>query len=75
MARARMTREEYRNGGWAQSVRRGEQAPGAKLTESQVREIRKNHHGKTRKQLGQQFGVHENSIEDICQWRTWRHVR
>lgn len=75
MARTRMTREEYCNGGWAQSVLVGEQAPCVKLTEAQVREIRKNRNGKTRKQLGQQYGVHERTIEDIHRFKTWRHVR
>ena len=54
---------------------RGEQHPGHKLTEAQVREIRRNVRGLTAKQLAAQYGVHFNLINRIRWFELWRHVR
>jgi hypothetical protein len=61
-----------RNGkGWL----RGEAVGMAKLTENDVRKIRRLHEtgiGSTR--LGRQFGVDRGTIKNVLARRTWRHV-
>lgn len=55
---------------------RGEQVGGAKLTESDVREIRVSlAEGEcTQAELGRRFGVDIATISDIKRGNTWRHV-
>ena len=56
---------------------RGEKNGLAKLTEEQVREIRRiwaSHKHPTRRQLGVQFGVSPGTIKNIVLNRQWRHV-
>lgn len=58
---------------------RGEEMPQAKLTESQVLEIRASHvlysrtHGAPA--LARKYGVHVRTIEKILSWGSWAHVR
>lgn len=65
---------------------RGEEAPGAKLTEHDVRLIRQIHkegqEGIARlratcssKALAEKFGVHPNTITKIICGKNWRHVK
>ena len=58
---------------------RGEQYPYAKLTESQVREIRQNHKPKTVgcgcKVLARKYGVHHSVIQNILNGKKWRSVQ
>jgi hypothetical protein len=53
---------------------RGEDAPMAKLTEEQVREIRRRHAHESRAVLAQAFGVHERTIYAIVHRHNWKHV-
>jgi hypothetical protein len=48
----------------------------AKLTEADVREIRRRHEvdRASKKSLGRQFNVSDQSILNIIRRRTWRHV-
>lgn len=54
-------------------VMRGEDAPGVKLTEQQVREI---YHTKgiTNEALGRLYGVTSSAVDSIKNGRTWRHL-
>jgi predicted XRE-type DNA-binding protein len=48
----------------------------AKLTEGQVREIRRQlRMGVNQKTIATQYKVHQSTISDIARGRTWRHVR
>jgi len=55
---------------------RGEQHPGHKLTESQVRAIRSLVESGTMsmRSIGRQFGVSNVSVKNIATRKTWRHV-
>ena len=54
---------------------RGEAVNTAKLTASQVRQIRERfHRGEFAIDLGKEFGIEANGIERIAFGRTWRHV-
>ena len=53
---------------------RGSALPQAKLTEDDVREIRRNPRGLTAKQLAGKHGVHFRTIEKIRYYETWVHV-
>lgn len=55
----------------------GEKHGSAKLTEIQVKKIRRLYNtGKyTHKQLGRVFGVNDSTIGDIVNYKKWRHVR
>jgi DNA-binding CsgD family transcriptional regulator len=61
---------------WLEAVRathvRGEKAGRAKLTESDVREIRASKDGCTK--LARKYGVSERSILDITNRKSWKHV-
>jgi hypothetical protein len=56
---------------------RGEDRPAAKLTEAQVREIRRRHalgqHGSF-VQLAREFGVVDETIRNIIRRKIWKHV-
>jgi len=52
--------------------RRGEQHQGAKLTETQVREIKGSVGGS--KTLAKQYGVTHSNIDHIRSGKTWRHL-
>lgn len=60
------------------TIRRGAAAPGAKLTEDDVREIRrlKSRFGEALPNwvLGQMFGMSKWSISDICTLKTYQNV-
>ena len=58
--------------GWSQGERNGE----ARLTESQVREIRARYAagGVTLQQMGSEFGVSGTSIKRIVDFKSWKHV-
>ena len=47
----------------------------ARLDDDAVRAIRANRHGLTRRQLAAHFGVHLRTVEKVCAFETWRHVR
>lgn len=54
---------------------RGEQSPKAKLTESQVRQIRRlSARGRTGAELARRFGVSESCTSNIIAGRSWQHV-
>lgn len=56
-------------------ILRGEQSPVAKLTEAQVREIRRAHAaGATVQTLAARYGMGTEVIRDIVKGRLWRHV-
>ena len=55
---------------------RGERAAKAKLTEADVREIRRRSEaGEGLRALGRAFGVSGNAIRDVCLGKSWAHVR
>jgi len=55
---------------------RGERASGAKLTEHDVREIRRRHaDGENYSVLGREHGVSPQAIRALCLRLTWKHVR
>jgi len=58
------------------NILRGEKHPNAKLTEEQVKEIRKlKYTGRwTDQQLADEFGVKRTTIEAIMSRRSWRSV-
>lgn len=68
-----INRDEYRERA-TEFARRGESAPKAKLTADKVREIRANRHGKPARLLAEQYGVHVRTIDNIRNYRNWRHV-
>lgn len=55
---------------------RGVASPEAKLTESQVRDIRAMHaSGKfSQRALAKQFGVGQPHISSVCRIKTWKHI-
>jgi hypothetical protein len=58
-----------------ESILRGEQIYNAKLTASQVREIRmRRSNGEICRLIGIDYGVSKETIEAICAGRHWRHV-
>jgi hypothetical protein len=56
---------------------RGSDHPSAKLTEDQVREIRRlrRQESKPYSVIGEQFGIDETTARRICVGQTWRHVK
>ena len=69
-----MKRFDYAQWGAKAAAARGEQLTHAKLTDANVRHIKDNRHGKTARQLGDEFGVHHRTIEKIRSGETWGHV-
>lgn len=62
------------------SANKGESNPNAKLTEDNVREIRRRYKGdkrgpNTQLQLGKEFGVHQRKIWEIVNGKAWKHVQ
>jgi hypothetical protein len=56
-------------------VPRGERNGSAKLTEEQVKEIRRlRQTGMTLQQLGIMFDVNGDYVNDVCKGETWKHV-
>lgn len=56
-------------------VLRGEGHGRAKVTETQVREMRQRYQqGETLKELGAEYGVHFSVVSDIVNRKSWRHV-
>ena len=55
----------------------GENHYKVKLTEENVKEIRKlrKETKKTYVEIGDQFGIAQESVYDICRRRTWKHVK
>jgi hypothetical protein len=55
---------------------KGEKNPASKLTETQVREIRKKYAngGITQPQLALEYGFKQPSISDIIRRKTWSHI-
>lgn len=68
-----MDREEYIQRAF-EFAARGERIGVSKLTEDNVRYIRRNPEGKTARQLALDFGVHYRTIEKVRQFETWTHV-
>lgn len=53
----------------------GEAHPASKVTESDVREIRRlRAEGRTLQHIGDRFGLKTNSVHYICVRKTWKHV-
>jgi hypothetical protein len=46
----------------------------AKLTEDQVREIRKLYRKNKRDGLAKRFGVLDSAIRDVVERKTWKHI-
>ena len=80
-----MNRQEYESTGAYLTCRRGEDLPQSKLTEADVRKIKRLHAKKQAlvkrlhdrygcKGLAAQFGVHECTIEKVLQRNSWVHV-
>lgn len=63
------TRDRYLN------AARGTALPHSRLTDDDVREIRKNREGLTLRQLAARYGVHHRTVERVHYFETWRHVR
>lgn len=53
---------------------RGEDVNTAKLTEDDVREIRRNVEGLTQPERARRYGVSKQTIQQAVSRRTWRHV-
>jgi hypothetical protein len=54
---------------------RGEKASGAKITEAQVRAIRREHAaGATARAIAPRYGLHETSVGQIVRRQSWAHV-
>ena len=53
---------------------RGHRLPHARLTEQQVRDIRRNAEGWPRQKWADFLGVHIRTVEKVCTYETWRHV-
>ncbi len=53
----------------------GASNPRAKLTEDDVRKIRKSFDGSNRKELAKKFGVSYQSIIHVLNHTTWAHVK
>lgn len=56
------------------TLRRGENHNMAKLTEHQVRAIRRLHRVHTYKHLAREFGVSVNQIDNIVNKKQWKHL-
>ena len=81
-----MNRAEYLSAGTARTTcKRGSDLPQAKLTESQVQEIRRLHEAKQKaiadlnnrysaKALAAIYGVHHRTIERALQFNGWVHA-
>lgn len=54
---------------------RGEQFYNTKLTEAQVKEIRKNGKYDTYEQIAQQYGVSKATIRDVLLHNDWKHIQ
>jgi predicted transcriptional regulator len=52
----------------------GERVNNAKLTEGDVREIRRLSGRLTQKALAERFGVSQPAIHSVVSGKTWRHV-
>ena len=53
----------------------GSRQGGAKLTESQVYEMRVRHKaGETNRELAVQFGVRHSTVKSVVSGRSWKHV-
>jgi hypothetical protein len=52
----------------------GERAPGAKLTETQVREIRESKGMRNAREVGDRYGVSPGAIKAIWQGHNWKRV-
>ncbi len=65
-------RDQRRHG----TLPRGEQAPGAKLTEQDVLEIRALHAAEamSKKGMGLYYGVGVGTVEKVAKRKTWGHV-
>jgi transposase len=48
--------------------------PRAVLDAERVQAIRKNRHGKSYRQLAEQYQVHINTVKRIAWHHTWKHV-
>ena len=69
-----MNRTEYRNGGAQITAPRGDQLPHTRLTVNDVRWIRANPKGMTRKAMADLLGVHWRTVDKVCNYESWRHV-
>jgi hypothetical protein len=61
---------------YPERLARGERHPSARLTENQVREIRRRFAagGVTKAALGREYGIDEVSIGAVIARKTWKHV-
>lgn len=64
-----------RRGPFERNPRRGEAHPLAKLTNSQVREIRRLSPGLSQRKIGSMFGVSHVVIGHVLLRKTWAHVQ
>lgn len=69
------THDMIRKGRWrSPPLRTGETATGAKLTESDVREIRKLGSEMTQKNIGLRYGVSQVLVGKILRREVWKHL-
>lgn len=69
------TLDMCQKGRWNAGPPVGERNPSAKLTETQVLEIRNNHRqGQSARSLGRQYGVAKGTILGIIHRRNWTHI-
>lgn len=55
---------------------KGERYRSAKLTENDVREIRRRKSlGESPKVLMNEFSINESSLYKLCKYKTWKHVK
>jgi hypothetical protein len=52
----------------------GSRASGAKLTETDVLQIRKDYPGVDKHALAERYGVHWRTVGDIINYRYWKHI-
>lgn len=57
-----------------QSCLKGAENPAAKLTEAQVREIRRAPSTTSHRTLAAIYGVHDTMIGKVRAWKSWRHL-
>ena len=70
-----MTRTEYLSHGALESAVRGSNLPHAKLNETKVMAIRANVNGWPRRLWAEYYEVHIRTIDKVCEYRSWTHVR
>ena len=69
-----ISREEYLMRA-VEMAPRGDTLPQSKLNDSIVREIRANVNGWPRRKWAEKLNLHIRTIDKVCTYETWRHVK